>query len=253
MITQFLGLPEDISANGYLIDQMLEVVHWFMLILFVGWTTFFFYILWHFRKKNNPVAQYHGFRSKITTHAEVAVVIIESILLLGFALPLWARQVHMEGEPGLRVHAVAYQFGWLFHYAGEDGKFGRRDPHLVCTANPLGIDWTDPASKDDVVSLTTLKVPSNVPVEVRVTSKDVIHNFSAHNLRVATDAIPGHMNPVYFTAIKEGDYDLICGQLCGAGHGLMKGCITVMPPAEFKDWIKNSKAIPPDQPVAQLK
>ena len=246
-LIQLLGIPEDVSADGYLTDHMLEFCHWFMLLLFVGWTLFFFYILWRFRKSKNPKAQYHGFRSKATTHAEVAVVLIEAVLLLGFALPIWAKQIaDFPQEGALQVHATAFQYGWLFHYAGEDAKFGRRDQSLVSASNQLGVDWDDPASKDDVVSLNTLHVPVGQKVAIRLTSRDVIHNFAAPNLRVSRDAIPGVANPVWFTVVKEGEYDIICGQLCGPGHSLMKGIVAAEPAEQFSNFIKNNKAAPAD-------
>ncbi len=253
MLIKLMGIPEDVSADGYLVDHMLEFCHWFMLLLFVGWSCFFVYLLWRFRKSNNPVAQYHGFRSKATTHVEISVVLVEAVLLIGFALPLWAKAAgKIPTDGALPVHVTAYQFGWLFHYAGEDGKFGRRDPSLVTGSNPLGIDWSDPDSKDDVVSMNTMHVPIGQKVVVRLTSKDVIHNFACMSLRVSRDAIPGLANPLWFTAVKEGEYDIMCGQLCGAGHSLMKGVLSVEPVDQFNTYIKTNKAAPAEQKTAAV-
>lgn len=245
ILLKLLGMPDDVSADGYMIDHMMEFCLWFMVILFVGWTLFFLFILWKFRRGRNKQAQYHGFRAKWTTHAELAVILVEAVLLLGFAVPIWKKTVKdFHDDNAMQVHVVAYQFGWAFHYPGADGKFGRNDPKLVSSTNPLGIDWTDPSSKDDVVALNTMRVPLNQKVALTLTSKDVIHNFAAPSLRVARDAIPGSSNEIWFTGIKEGDYDVICGQLCGAGHGLMKGTVSVIPAADFSEWILKNPSIP---------
>ena len=257
ILLRLLGVPEDVSADGYMIDHMLEFCTWFMVILFVGWSCFFLYILWRYRRKRNPQANYHGFRGKWTTHAELAVILIEAVLLLGFAIPIWSKRIEkFPSGDALIVRAVGYQYGWAFHYAGADGKFGESEPELVSSVNPLGIDWNSPEAKDDVVALNTMRVPINQKIGVLLTSKDVIHNFACHSLRVARDAIPGSENRIWFTAIKEGDYDVICGQLCGPGHGLMKGTVSVIPAEDFNAWIKNNPSLPAqfkEKPVESLK
>ena len=58
--SKFLGIPENFSAHGGQVDHMIDVVHWFMIALFVGWTLFFFYCIFRFWHKNNPKASYEG-------------------------------------------------------------------------------------------------------------------------------------------------------------------------------------------------
>ena len=58
-------------------------------------------MLWRFRKSRNPVADHEGVTSGISTHLEFAVVLIEAVLLVGFAIPLWAKRVNaFPGEQG---------------------------------------------------------------------------------------------------------------------------------------------------------
>ena len=74
---------------------------------------------------------------------------------LRFERNAWAQE-HFRGasEGALPIEVTAQQFTWNFRYAGADGKFGRTKPELVSasTGNPVGLDSTDPASKDDIVS-----------------------------------------------------------------------------------------------------
>lgn len=240
VINEFLGMPPNASEHGYQIDHIIEFSHWFMGALFLGWSAYFVFVLIRFRRRRHPKADYQGIKSGISTHLEFSVVLIEAVLLIGFAIPLWAKRVNQfpEAKDAILVHAVGQQFNWNFHLPGPDGEFGRRDVHLVTNSNPLGLDPNDPASKDDIVTLGELHVPINRPVIIELSSKDVIHNFALVHMRIAQDAIPGSLIPMWFKPIKTGTYEIICGQLCGLGHYGMKGTLVVDEPAEYQAWLK---------------
>jgi len=258
LINELIGLPPNASEHGYQIDEFIEFSHWFMGALFLGWAAFFVYVLIRFRKKRNPVADHEGVKSGISTHLEFAVVLIEAVLLLGFAIPLWARRVNQfpENKDALVVHAIGQQFSWTFHLPGPDGQFGRRKIDLLSNTNALGLDPSDPASKDDIVTLGELHVPKDHPVIIELSSKDVIHNFCLPHMRMAQDAIPGQIIPMWFKPVKAGNYEVVCGQLCGLGHYSMKGMLVVDEPAEYQAWLKEraelagSQAAPANPPGA---
>jgi len=71
-----------------------------------------------------------------------------------------------------------------------------------------------------------------------VSSKDVIHNFCLPDMRIAQDAIPGQVIPMWFRPIKTGTFEVVCGQLCGLGHYAMKGTLVVDTPEEYQAWLK---------------
>ena len=240
LINELIGLPPNASEHGYQIDHIIEFSHWFMGALFVGWSAFFIYVLLRFRKSRHPVADHEGVKSGISTHLEFAVVLIEAVLLIGFAVPLWAKRVNQfpSDKDAIVVHAVGQQFNWNYHLPGPDGQFGKREIHLVSNANPLGLDAGDPAAKDDIVTTGELHVPVDRPVIIELSSKDVIHNFALPHMRMAQDAIPGQIIPMWFKPIKPGNYEVICGQLCGYGHYSMKGMLVVDNPAEYEGWLK---------------
>ena len=240
LINELIGLPPNASEHGYQIDHIIEFSHWFMATLFVGWSVFFIYVLLRFRKGRHPVADHEGVKSGISTHLEFAVVLIEAVLLVGFAIPLWAKRVNQfpENKDAIVVHAVGQQFNWNFHLPGPDGQFGKRDIALLSNSNPLGLDPSDPAGKDDIVVLGELHVPVDRPVIIELSSKDVIHNFCLPHMRIAQDAIPGQMIPMWFKPIKTGSYEVVCGQLCGLGHYGMKGMLVVDNPADYQAWLK---------------
>ncbi len=249
-----MWLPELASKHGELVDHMNGFVHWFMLALGVGWSIFLAYVFIRFNAKNNPKADYHGVRGHTTTHLEIGVCIVEAILLIGFAIPLWARQADEfpTGPDVVKMRAIGEQFLWNFHYAGNDGVLGRVDPRLIDPTNPIGRDLTDPNGKDDFLVGATMKLPKGRPVIVDVGSKDVIHNLSLVPMRASQDATPGVKSHMWFEPTKTGTWDIICAQLCGSGHSQMKATLEVVENDEFNAWFKaqSDKALAASSPVA---
>src|SRR5256886_14920909 len=153
LINELFGMPPNASEHGYQIDHIIEFCHWFMGALFVGWLAFFLYGLVGYHRSRHPVADHEGVTSGNSTHLEFAVVLIEAVLLVAFAVPLWAKRVNQFPEPrdAILVHAVGQQFHWTCHLPGPDGIFGRRDVNLVTASNELGLAANDPAAKADTV------------------------------------------------------------------------------------------------------
>ncbi|MEE9187529.1 MAG: cytochrome c oxidase subunit II [Bacteroidota bacterium] len=243
-MSKYLGLPFDASANGAEIDHMMGLVHWLMLVLLVGWGAFFIYCLVRFRKSRNPKANYVGVRSHLSNYSEVGIAIVEGVLLIGLAFPIWAeiRSEFPPEENSTVVHVVAEQFAWNVHYPGDDGVFGRRDISLITAEDPLGLDRSDPNAKDDITTINQLNLPVNKPVIVHLTSKDVIHSFGIPVMRVKQDAIPGMTIPVWFVPTEIGLYEIACAQLCGLGHYRMRGFITIQSDDDFQAWLEEELA-----------
>ena len=240
-LSPLLGMPVNASSHGVAIDNMMSLVHWLMLLLFVIWTPYFIYVLIRFRQKKNPKASYAGAKGKFSSYLEIGVILAEAILLVGFAFPIWANLKHdfPDEDASTVVHVVAEQFAWNIHYAGPDGVFGRRDIKLVDTdSNPLGLDRNDPYAADDINTINELHLPVNKPVIVYLTSKDVIHCFALPTMRVKQDVIPGISIPVWFKPIRTGDFEISCAQLCGLGHFRMRGYLTIQTEEEFQSWIQ---------------
>lgn len=238
---------------------MNEFIHLFMAVLFVGWSAFIVIALFRFHRSRNPKADYLGVKSHASSHLEVGVVIVEAVLLLGFAFPFWKQRVKdwPTGPDVVHVRAVGYQFGWFFHYPGPDGQFGRVDPDFYAT-HPVALDLQDPGSKDDIVVPGTLTIPVDRPCVIDVTSKDVIHNLAIVPMRIAQDAFPGQEVPMWFTPTKksvDGPWEIICGQLCGAGHSQMKAFIEVISEEDWAKWLeeRTPKPAAPDAEVTVAK
>jgi cytochrome c oxidase subunit 2 len=241
---ELLGLPEQASAHAAEIDRMIVLVHWLMAVLFVGWGSFFIYTLIRFRASRHPRADYGGVKSHFSTYVEVGVALVEAILLVGFAIPAWANRVDdiPNESDAVVVRVIAEQFAWNAHYPGADGVFGRTDIKLVAADNPIGLDRTDGAAKDDITTINQLNLPVNRPILIHLSSKDVIHSFSLNQMRVKQDAIPGVSFPVWFTPTKTGDWEINCSQLCGLGHYRMRGFYSIKTQQDYDTWLKEEAA-----------
>ena len=233
-------LPPDISTHGVGVDQLINVLHWFMGILFVGWGIFFIYCLVRFRQRQGHKADYQLPTAKASKYAEIGVATFEAFLLIGLSMPLWAsvkNDFPADSDNPLHVRVVAEQFAWNFHYPGQDGEFGRTAPELMAADNLIGLDRTDPAASDDVVTNNVFHMVVNRPVIADLTSKDVIHSFFIPVMRVKQDVIPGMSIPVWFEATRTGHFQVACAQLCGNNHYTMKADLFVDTPEEFEEWL----------------
>jgi cytochrome c oxidase subunit 2 len=235
----YLGLPVAASTHAGEIDHMISLVHWLMLVMFIGWGLFFLFVLFRFRKGANPRADYVGAKGKLSKGLEVAIVIAEVVLLIGYAIPAWAKRVSQfpsENE-AVVVRVVAHQFAWEVQYPGADGKFGSTDPNLVSSDNLIGIDRRDPNAKDDIVTSNQLVLPVDRPILVHLSSQDVIHSFGLYEMRVKQDAVPGLDIPVWFIPNRIGEYEITCSQLCGLGHYRMRGFVSIKSAADFQQFL----------------
>lgn len=241
----WLPLPPGYSTHSPHVDNLIWLIHWVMLALFLGWGAYYVYVLFKFRKREGHKAQYDPIQGKFAKYSEIGVILVEVFLLFGISMPVWAKWKtdFPEEHKALRIRVVAEQFAWNFHYAGKDGKFGRTDIKFVNNfGNSLGLDMSDPNAKDDYVLLNEMHMPINKPVVVDLSSKDVIHSFGINVLRVKQDAVPGMVNPVHFEATHTGTFDISCAQLCGLGHYRMRGVVYIETPEQFAQWAKERDA-----------
>jgi cytochrome c oxidase subunit 2 len=172
---------------------------------------------------------------------------ITALIFIGVALlgqRVWARLHFYEAPPGsAKVHVVAQQFQWNFHYPGKDGQFGHTDPKLVKDSelNFVGLDDTDPAAKDDQVA-TTLVIPVNRPVELTLRSKDVTHSIWVPETRFKQDLVPGMSIAVHYTPVETGKFELACAELCGQLHFKMKSYLIVVTQQQYDELLQLPQA-----------
>lgn len=233
-------LPPNVSLHGDEIDGMINLIHWFMLVLFVGWSIFIVYCLVRFRQRPNHVAVYEPVKAKFSKWLEVGVAVAEAVVLVVLAVPVWGKikddLPQMDQNP-LVVRVVAEQFKWLFHYPGQDGVFGATGAEFYADDNPAGLDLDDEAGIDDI-TVRGFHFPVGRPVIARLTSKDVIHSFKIPVMRITQDVVPGMELQIWFQAIAPGKFQVGCAQLCGMGHYEMKADLMIHPSTDdFQAWL----------------
>jgi cytochrome c oxidase subunit II len=83
----------------------------------------------------------------------------------------------------------------------------------------------------------TLHVPVDTPVQLVMTSEDVIHSFFVPAFRVKRDVVPGRYTKTWFEATRAGEYDIFCAEYCGTNHSTMLAKVVVHPPGDFETWL----------------
>src|SRR5687767_3441184 len=243
--------PEGISEHTPAYDRQFLITILVVGISFVAAQVALGWAIWKFRDTGKPgdrAVYSHG-----SNRLEVLWTVITAVIFITLAVmgqSVWASLRLNDAPPGsYSVEVVAQQFQWNFHYAGKDNKLGRTHPSLIDdgTLNFVGLDPEDAASADDAVT-STLAIPVNRPVELRLRSKDVIHNFWVPQLRFKQDLVPGMEIKVHFTANKVGKYELACAELCGQLHFKMKSYMLVVPEEE----IQMLQAMPQEQFQARM-
>lgn len=243
MIDRFM--PVAASAHAAALDGVLRAVHVHMAIQAIAWAAFLVYCLIRFRRASGRGVSHQGLPPLLPAIAIGLVVVGDAVLLATSALPVWfARSSAPPSMPAaVEVRVVAEQFAWNIQYPGPDRIFGRTSPALVSASNPLGIDRTDAAARDDVGLLNTLMLPVGHPVVLHLTARDVIHSFTLNDMRVKQDATPGLVVRTWFTPTLTGKWEIACSQLCGLGHYRMRGEYSVVGENEWNRWLAAEVAL----------
>jgi cytochrome c oxidase subunit II len=229
--------PEAISDHAPALDRQFMITIIVVGLSFTAAQVGLGWMVWKYRDTGN--ASDRAVYSHGSNRLEVLWTVITAIIFIALGVmgqSVWASLRLHDAPPGsYTVVAVAQQFQWNFQYAGKDGKFGKTDPKFIddSALNFVGLDSSDAGAADDSVT-SALAIPVNRPVELRLRSKDVIHNFWVPELRFKQDLVPGMEIKVNFTANKVGKYELACAELCGQLHFKMKSYMLVLPEEEIQ-------------------
>jgi len=234
--------PPAITNIGHEIDDQFGRTLLITGVVFVAAQFGLAYAIYRFRDHGQKATYFEG-----NNTLEIVWTLATVVLFVGlglYARNAWAQVHFTDASPtAIPIEVTGQQFAWNFRYAGPDGKFGRTKPELVSasTGNPVGLDSTDPASKDDIVA-PVMAVPVGREVDLILKSQDVTHSFFVRELRLKQDAVPGMEIHMHFTANDPGTYDLVCAELCGLGHYRMHTTVTVMSEADYEKWLTEQEA-----------
>lgn len=203
------------------------------------------YCILRFRASANPVPS----RTSHNTLIEVIWTVGPVIVLLAIAIPsfqLLTAQYNPPEEAKLTVKATGNQWNWDYEYQTEEPLSFNSAILADTDRGPLGKD--DLAVYPRLLAVDNeMVVPVNTMVRVLVTGADVIHAFAVPAFGVKTDAVPGRINEVWFSARNEGIYYGQCSELCGKDHAFMPIAVRVVSQQQFDTWFAAAKA---DLPAA---
>ncbi len=276
---QHVWLHENVFPESSSIDDLFNLILYMTGAVGVGVFVVLAIFLVQYRQQPGRRARFTHGNPKL----EVVWTLIPTLIMALTAALSQATWVQLKNWPQLApneqavyVNVIAQQFAWNFHYPGKDGKFGRvsaefRNPAGDIKAR-IGLDPSDPAGKDDFVT-AEMVAPVERKIFVKLTSLDVLHSFFLPNFRVKQDAVPGMAVDVWLRSSKTSaevmgvrtsgglsvinpqtgeetkvslskPFDVVCAELCGAGHYTMRGLLYVLPQAEYERYIAlNQKGV----------
>jgi cytochrome c oxidase subunit II len=189
----------------------IHFVYWFATVISIAVfsvvASVLVFSVWKFRAR--PDDDSDGPPTHGHTTLEIVWTAIPAVLVTAISI-VSAIVLAKNGEAGpdpLVIKVVAQQFAWQFTY--PNGKT---------------FDW--------------LTIPEGRHVKLDITSKDVIHSFWVPELSQKQDAVPGQHNSIVVTPTRTGTYPVICTELCGLGHSLMRSHVTIMTKANYAAWVK---------------
>ena len=213
-------LPVSASKEREGIDLTYWLATGIAIMIFAVVSAAILYSVWRFRvhpdddRDGPPIHGHTGLEivwTAIPTALVTAIAIVSAIVL------------HDNGTFGkdpLVVKVTAEQFTWVFTYENGAAK-GVVSPDLY-----LPVDRT---------------------AKLNIESRDVLHSFWVPEFGQKQDAVPGRVNPLKVTPTRLGTYPVICTELCGLGHSLMRRNAIVLTAKEFasKRWATAGDAAPP--------
>jgi len=256
------------SAHGWKLDGLFNTTLVVTGIVFFITQILLFWYSYKYRRNRNRVGEFVSHNNTVEVVWTAIPALVMTFLVVQ-GLIVW-NDVMPDVDPSeevIEIEATGYQFAWDIRYPGPDGKIGTKDYKLIDPGlNPLGLDFTDVKTHDDFIA-DKIVLPINKKVRVRITAKDVLHNFYLPHFRVKMDAIPGL--PTYFiftptitTAdfkqqLKEYpewnvdqdpddpelgkrwenfEFELACAELCGIGHYSMRKVVEIVSEEEYEAW-----------------
>ncbi len=213
-------LPEGASTLAPSIDSLFYFVLIVSTILFVGVVAAMAYFAIRYRRRNASDIPSPVHESRLL---EISWVVIPTILVL--IVFSWGFRLYVEQgvapPDSYKIQVQAKQWLWEFEY-------------------PNGAK-----------AVNELRVPVDRPVQLTMSSADVIHSLFIPSFRVKYDVLPNRYTSVWFQATKTGEYDLFCTEYCGTQHSGMLAKVIVLTQDAFNEWLKTGGGNFEDMPLPE--
>jgi cytochrome c oxidase subunit 2 len=213
------------SDLGVAVDNLFTNIFWWAVVVFAIVEGLLLFVIIRYRQRTGggPPSRLHGH-----TVLEIGWTLAPALILVFIAVPtmrtIFATAARAP-EGALRVEVVGHQWWWEFRY-----------PELgVVTANELHL-------------------PRGKPVQLEMTSADVIHSFWAPGLGGKRDLTPGRVTRIAFTPDSISEYAGQCAEFCGASHANMRLRVFVQSDSAFRAWAARqvtAAAVPPRGSLAE--
>jgi cytochrome c oxidase subunit II len=201
-------LPEPASNEADRVGPLFWFVIVICIVVFAAVAAVMVYSITHFRAAPDDDSDgppVHGH-----TGLEIVWTVIPTLLVT--AIGIWSAVVLSRndalGANAMRVNVTAQQFAWSFSYPEAKG-----------------------------LTTGTLRLPKGRSIQLVLQSKDVIHSFWVPEFSQKEDTVPGIVTTLHFTPNRLGTFPVICTELCGLGHSVMRTTVVVMTPAAFEKWL----------------
>jgi cytochrome c oxidase subunit 2 len=204
--------PTNAAKQDHPIDTLYKVLLVVSVPIFVLVETIVLFSVWKFRMRPGQELDdgppLHG-----NTRLEVVWTAFPAILLVSLCTYAYAvlRDVEKVHANEVRVEVTGQQFEWSFCYPQSGGR-------KVCSPQ--------------------LYLPEDKPVRFDIHALDVLHGFWIPAFRLKLDAVPGTTTHLRITPTRLGDYPVVCTQLCGLGHSVMRSTAHVVTAAAFTRWLQ---------------
>jgi len=198
--------------------ERIEWVFWFVTVICIAIFALvvgvILYAVVRFRARpddDSDGAPIHGH-----TGLEIAWTAVPAVLVTAISIVSAVALAQNDRLPKkhLRVNVTAQQFAWAFQYPTKNG-----------------------------LTSSSLRVPLGQAVELKMQAKDVIHSFWVPQFGQKQDVVPGITTRLVITPNRLGTYPVVCTELCGEGHALMRSQAIVMKPAAFAAWVKSAQQL----------
>ncbi len=241
------------SKEGEKIDLMLYITIGVTGTVFFITQILLFWFSFKYQEKDDRKAHYFAHSNKLEAIWTIFPALFLTVLVV-FGLKYWFKMTGEAPKDAIQIEVTGHQFGWEFRYPGADGIFGVKNYKLTSGTDPLGVDFNDSASHDDIHVGGTMHIPVGQPVKLIINSQDVIHDVGLSQFRMKMDAVPGIPTTLWFTPLyttaqmkeRSGNpdftYEISCDQMCGKGHFSMRGVIIVDTKEDYAKWLAQQKS-----------
>lgn len=226
-----------IASNWGYIDDTIIITFWITGVVFVAIISFMAYCVFRYRYKEGRRAAYEPENKKL----EWWLTGLTAVGVAGMLTPglfVWDQFVTVPDDAA-EVEVVGQQWQWSFRFPGKDGVLGTSDARKISDENPFGVNPKDPNGRDDVlISGEDLHLPLDQPIKVLLRSIDVLHDFYVPEFRAKMDLVPGAVTYFWFIPTRTGTFDILCFELCGVGHHVMRSKVVVEKQEAFQAWLQ---------------